>query len=98
MRLNTVLAFAALGWSNAFVPATTRKFGLSKSQTDARWASEPTACDIPTDVTTQSLVSEKGSAKVLRSAVLTNADGDSIRLGDQMGNGVSVVIFLRHLG
>jgi hypothetical protein len=38
------------------------------------------------------------TAKTLRSAVLTNADGESVRLGDKMGPGTSVVIFLRHMG
>lgn len=37
-------------------------------------------------------------AKALRDAVLTNHIGDSVRLGDRMGNSVSLVIFLRHLG
>jgi hypothetical protein len=43
-------------------------------------------------------VSPGVTAKTLRSAVLTNADGESVRLGDKMGPGTSVVIFLRHLG
>lgn len=38
------------------------------------------------------------TAKTLRSAVLTNADGESVRLGDKMGPGTSVVVFLRHMG
>lgn len=49
--------------------------------------------------TTQpSLVNQKGAAELFRSAVLTDADGNKIRLGDKMGEGRSVVIFLRHLG
>lgn len=48
----------------------------------------PDNLDIPPGVT----------AQTLRSAVLTNADGESVRLGDQMGQGTSVVVFLRHMG
>lgn len=37
-------------------------------------------------------------ADFLRTAGLTAATGDAIKLGDVMGDGKSVVIFLRHLG
>jgi hypothetical protein len=43
---------------------------------------------IPVDVT----------AKALRSAILTNANGEMVSLGEQMGKGTSIVVFLRHLG
>ena len=39
-----------------------------------------------------------GSADFLRSAALTNSDGQPVQLGDMMGTGKSVVVFLRHLG
>ena len=55
-------------------------------------------CDIPEDVVPEDLVKQKGSASILRSLVLTNVDGDSISLGNLMGKGKSVVIFLRHMG
>lgn len=40
------------------------------------------------------------TANALRSAVLTNADGNLVRLGDKMGSDsdTSIVVFLRHLG
>lgn len=38
------------------------------------------------------------TANLLRSAVLTNADGQEVSLGEKMGQGASVVVFLRHLG
>lgn len=57
-----------------------------------------TACDIPEDVIATDLTSQKGSASLLRSAILTNVDGDSVNLGSLMGKEKSVVVFLRHMG
>jgi hypothetical protein len=58
---------------------------------------ETTVCDMP-DVDPTDLMSQKGSAQILRNAMLTNAAGDVIPLGDSMGQGTSLVVFLRHLG
>lgn len=58
-------------------------------------------CDTPSDegdVSVPSLVGTKGSGNAFRSAILTDVDGNMIRLGDKMGQKKSVVIFLRHLG
>ena len=45
------------------------------------------------------IVKETGPAgRMLRNSVLTNAQGDKVRLGDAMGTGTSVVVFLRHMG
>lgn len=67
-----------------------------------------TVCDMPTDVApVGDFVSQKGSAKLLRSAVLTDVNGNQIALGDKMGStttttsgggNTSIVVFLRHLG
>ena len=38
------------------------------------------------------------NADFLRTAGLTAASGEVVKLGDVMGDGKSVVIFLRHLG
>jgi hypothetical protein len=54
--------------------------------------------DIPADVPPTDLKSHRGSGRLLRDAVLTNARGEAVRLGDSMGNGRSVVVFLRHMG
>ncbi len=54
-------------------------------------------CDIP-DVVPTDLTSQQGSASLLRSAVLTNVDGESVSLDTLMGKEKSVVIFLRHMG
>jgi len=47
----------------------------------------------PTDLT-----SRKGSASLLRTATLTDADGNIVKLDTQMTKGTSVVVFLRHMG
>ena len=60
-------------------------------------------CDNPDDInaisaSASSLVHQKGSGELFRSANLIDVDGNMVRLGDKMGEGKSVVIFLRHLG
>lgn len=60
-----------------------------------------TPCDAPSDndvVNVSTLVGRPDAAKILRSAVLTNVDGETIQLGDFMGDETSIVVFLRHLG
>jgi len=46
----------------------------------------------------QDLTHSKGSSSLIRSAVLSDANGEMRRLDEVMGQGKSVVIFLRHLG
>ena len=52
-------------------------------------------CAIPTDVAPSDV-----TASVLRSAMVTNVNGELVSLGDQMGSKgtTSIVVFLRHLG
>jgi hypothetical protein len=47
---------------------------------------------------TPDIIPPQVTANALRSAVLTDADGNLVRLGEQMGKGTSIVVFLRHLG
>ena len=59
-------------------------------------------CDLPdfdTDLSepVAASVTDRG-ASVFRNSMLTDADGNKVKLGDKMGSGKSVVIFLRHLG
>ena len=72
---------------------------------DKEGSSSTTPCDTPSEEDVQAgavdLVSQKGSAQLLRSAMLTNADGEKVQLGDSMGSSAddtSIVVFLRHLG
>jgi len=53
-----------------------------------------TPCDIPTDIEPTTLQ----DASALRSAVVTNIDGDFVPLSRVMGDGDSIVVFLRHMG
>lgn len=103
LRLSLAIAAAGLAVGSAFVPSpsfgitTIRSVGSSASL----WmASEVrgTPCDIPEDIVNPDLVSQKGSGNLMRDVMLTDADGKVVRLGDKMGGGTSVVIFLRHLG
>mmetsp|Transcript_32757 Transcript_32757/g.49374 ORF Transcript_32757/g.49374 Transcript_32757/m.49374 type:complete len:107 (-) Transcript_32757:834-1154(-) len=55
---------------------------------------EGSVCAIPDNVS----IPDSVTAQSLRSAVLTDVNGKQIKLGDKMGKGTSVVIFLRHLG
>ena len=74
---------------------------FAKSSTTSLYSTSTetsTPCDIPEDVVATDLTSQKGSASLLRSAVLTNVDGDFVNLGSLMGKEKSVVVFLRHMG
>ena len=59
-------------------------------------------CDLPdfdTDLSASTVESMKDQgASVFRNSMLTDADGNMVKLGDKMGSGKSVVVFLRHLG
>lgn len=61
-------------------------------------------CNIPDNVDNNNnnnnvrLADLPQGAQVLRRLDLTAADGSTVNLGSQMGDGTSVVIFLRHLG
>lgn len=74
-------------------------FGLSAPPLSSlSMASQETPCDVPTDVVNPDLASQKGSGNVLRSATLTDVNDNQVLLGDKMGSGTSLVIFLRHMG
>lgn len=104
MRLNLQLVVSAAACSAvcSFAPPAPLFDDLSarvgSSSVSSIMMTSETPCDIPTDVINPDLVSQKGSGKLLRSAMLTDANGEVIRLGDKMGKGTSVVVFLRHMG
>jgi len=68
-----------------YEPTTSSLFGTTE---------EGSVCDIPDNV----VIPESVTAGSLRSAVLTDVNGSQIKLGDKMGRGTSIVIFLRHMG
>eukprot|EP00980_Cylindrotheca_fusiformis_P006208 scaffold1327_cov124-Cylindrotheca_fusiformis.AAC.12 len=64
--------------------------GFSRFSVQSEKESSP--CTMP------DVVPETVTAKALRSSMLTNADGNVVNLGEKMGQGTSIVVFLRHLG
>jgi hypothetical protein len=94
---------AALG-ATAFQPiATSSRGGLAAAAASTRpnlgglvlssTTTDNAPCAMPNDV-----IPESVTAKALRTAILTNANGETVRLDEKMGSGTSLVIFLRHLG
>lgn len=110
MRLNaSILLSVAAGSAvvNGFSPspmAAATRVAINEvtvtttSQLSMATETDSTPCDIPEDVINPDLVSQKGSGSLLRDAMLTDVNDKTIRLGDKMGDGTSVVIFLRHMG
>ena len=98
------LAVAALGLASHASGFQSR---VSTSNTAAGRSWTALAATTPTDLeqSTSSpcaipdgVIPESVTAQGLRSAILTNANGELVSLGEQMGKGTSVVVFLRHLG
>jgi hypothetical protein len=105
MRLSTA-AFAAVMATTAsafqLLPTQTRSNANSISMSQQSKMSvilqSSTAAEEAPPCATPDVIPESVTAKVLRSATLTDANGELVRLGDKMGKGTSIVVFLRHLG
>jgi len=79
----------------AFAPSTPARTTPSHRRT-ARLSDA--VCDVP-DLEVDSLVGVPNGAGAIKSAVLTNADGDFVRLDDVLARDKpNVVIYLRHMG
>ena len=103
--LASVVALATVaGRTNAFAPS----HSLARSPISLRSNVEecPTeACEVPSDFAeAPSLVGVPNGANAIRSAVVTNAAGDFVRVEDVIrsskvnDNGPHIVIYLRHMG
>jgi hypothetical protein len=94
-----VLAAAICATGSAFV-APRNGNGAVRSVGPLHSTEESTTpCAMPEGVASApDLVSQPGSAQLLRSNFVTNAEGDSVQLAEAMGAGTSVVVFLRHMG
>jgi hypothetical protein len=90
VALGALVASSATAFQQTFVVPNR---GAVASRSFAFLQSTATPCDTP-DIE----IPEGVTARMLRSAVLTNANGESVTLGDKMGSGTSVIVFLRHLG
>lgn len=100
MRLSWLQIAALFSSSSAFVLEGSRRksFAVNHQKNyDVRVNTGCNAvCDNPTDA---GLIKDASiSASILRNAGLTNAKDETVKLGDIMGKGKSVVIFLRHMG
>ena len=59
---------------------------------------ETSICDVPNEINSVQLKDQPRGGKILRDLDLTAADGSIVNLGSKMGDGTSMVVFLRHLG
>ena len=94
--------------AGAFAPIPSATRHLSGALVDGprclvRWSSSSssesgTICDVPENVQKLRLIDQPQGGKILRDLELTDVDGSTVKLGTQMGDGTSVVVFLRHLG
>jgi hypothetical protein len=98
------MAVSVTAWCtavNGFVVSTVPILSAPRARVDGALfmaSQQESPCDIPDDIVNPDLVSQKGSGKLMRDAMLTDVNGDTIKLGDKMGQGTSVVVFLRHMG
>lgn len=98
--LSLLISLAASAVVRGFAPLPS--FGVRRSvggssAVSSLFMSTETPCDVPSDAVNPDLVVQKGSGKILRSVMLTDINGDTVKLGDKMGE-TSVVVFLRHMG
>lgn len=101
LRLVAVAAAATCATASAFVAPLNANAGPTTHSIGPLHTTEQSSapCDAPEGVeAAPDLTSQPGSARLLRSNVVTNAEGDFVQLGESMGEGTSVVVFLRHMG
>jgi len=106
MRLTTlVVAVAALAGSpftGAFTPPNASSFTSSSvGPLLSDKTKEGSVCEISSEFANNpsSLVNAPNGANAIRSAVVTNYQGDFVRLNDFMKkDGPQVVVYLRHMG
>ena len=96
-----LLGLSQIPLSESFSPSRINKFNQIQSKTYPSWITTYTQMESKQFMSavmedTKSDITVKASQ--IRSAQLTNADGENITLGDKMGKGTSLVIFLRHMG
>ena len=98
----------ALGLSLAICPPNVQSFQVQKPPSssvrlfgEVESSSSATPCEVPEGVNMDevaSMVGKRGAGGILRSQIVTNSEGDFIPLASAMGEGTSIVIFLRHMG
>ena len=100
ISLSKVLVFL-VATTSAFTPVRVPMSALFIPRTSVASVNCDVECFVPdfddTSILPESTNLQPG-ASMIRSCMLTDVDGNSVRLGDKMGPGKSVVVFLRHLG
>jgi hypothetical protein len=103
MQITLPLAAAMVATAGAFAPGVpTRSLSTTAAPSQLRAMDiecDDDGCIIP-DEEEESLLSAavaNQGASAFRNSMLTDVDGNLINLGEKMGPGKSVVVFLRHL-
>lgn len=88
---------AATTW--AFAPQLGVRCNLeSKPTMLANLDCDDLECEIPDFDDNNDMGVASLGASVFRNSIVTDVDGNAVKLGDRMGSQKSVVVFLRHLG
>lgn len=81
--------------------AATRRLHSTRLLSTSKQEQAGSVCDVDSAIQVPDLVTNKGSAAILRKAILQNVDGDNVLLGERMGttdtDNTSIIVFLRHL-
>ena len=93
LSLTAVEAFQPRISSPTGIVSAQRSFGQVSLAAASTADAEASPCAGPNEV-----IPDTVTAQSLRAAVLTNVDGQLVRLDEKMGTGTSIVVFLRHLG
>ena len=99
MRLPIAFLAILAGAATGFAPQYSLSGGSSSTVVGSkRQLSQLSSTTVEPPCATPDVIPESVTAKALRAATLTGADGETVALGDKMGQGTSIVVFLRHLG
>lgn len=95
LATRSVGAFAPAALSQSVLAPTMTTTACFGTTTD----DETSKCDVPNGVDRDvRLRDQPRGGRILRDLALTAADGSTVTLDSKMGDGTSVVVFLRHLG
>jgi hypothetical protein len=103
MKVAKLALFASVAVGTTTLAFTTplppRAVASARSTVCYSTPDETSICDAPEGVQSVSLMDQPlGLSEILQDLVVTAANGNRVRLGDAMGQGTSLVVFLRHLG
>ena len=104
--LATAVAWTPLAaYAFVYVPTATTRAPISSRASSSTEECATDACEIPEFGNTPSLVGVPNGANAIRSAVVTNAAGDFVRIDDAIqasskaaASAPQIVVYLRHMG